>query len=121
MSVKPKVAIASQRCCLFMIFIDCIGSVIFLLGCDICSARQLFRADINVLLSPKAEAAGQTHHSAEKFPLHAVQRRARSRRKHQIMRFSTRPRQRIKLMSVWRRLGRCSKRSLSFWWTGAAE
>src|SRR6476620_277465 len=86
MSVKPKVAIASQRQCLFMIFIDCICSVIFLLGCDICSARLLFRADINVLLSPKAEAAGQTHHSAGKFPLNAVQRRARSRQKRYIMR-----------------------------------
>jgi hypothetical protein len=55
--------------------------VFFVSGCDICSARLLFRADINVLLSPKAEAAGQTHHSAGKFPLLAVQRRARSRQK----------------------------------------
>ena len=43
------------------------GLVIFLSGCDICPAHLFFRAGINVFLSPKAEAAAQTHHFGRKI------------------------------------------------------
>src|SRR5436189_5668476 len=36
-------------------------------GCDICPVRLFLRAGMNVLLSPKAEAAAQTHHFGRKI------------------------------------------------------
>jgi hypothetical protein len=45
--------------------ISCFQNFSFRVGAS-CGASVFF-ADISVLLSPKAEAAGQTHHSAKNF------------------------------------------------------